>query len=657
MGGAHVDRPVFKTGVDLSSTNGLVATGKIQGQECQITIDTGSNVSIVSPNLLRRSKSTVKVQAVENSLRTVTGATAPIQGKGQFQISLGTHEVLHDFWIAEITDDCILGLDFMVKHDCLVDLKDGVLHMKEEEIPLQQPGDLWPPTCYRVVSGGSVTVPPNSELLVAGTIVDTPGDCKWGMVEPILQCSVADLAVGKTLVGLHHSVVPVRVMNLSKEPRTIAKGALVASCVPVEVVRNLYSSTPGGAEHDLPPHMTDLYKRSSTNLTPEHQRDLRCFLLEYADLFSSNPEDLGKTNVVKHRIVTGNAPPIRQPPRRLPVEKKKDASKAVETLQHQGLIEPSDSPWASPIVLVKKKSGAWRFCVDYRKLNHVTQKDDKPKTAFAVERGLWQFQVMPFGLCNVPATFERLMDRVLAGLPLTTALVYIDDILVPGKSFEQGIENLRSVFDRLRAAKLKLAPEKCWLFQEKVTYLGHVIGHEGIATDLTKVEAVSSWPRPSNITELRSFVGLCSYYRKFVPHFADIARPLYVAANQKQFTWSAEADIAFRTLKKALTSSPILGFPRPEGQLILDTDASNFAVGAVLSQVQEGQERVLAYYSQVLNRPEQNYCVSRRELVAVVKGVLHLHHYLYGRHILIRTDHSALRWLLSFRHPEGQLAS
>ena len=156
--------------------------------------------------------------------------------------------------------------------------------------------------------------------------------------------------------------------------------------------------------------------------------------------------------------------------------------------------------------------------------------------------------------------------------------------------------------------------------------------------------------------ELRSFVGLCSYYRRFVPHFADIARPLYQVTTQKLFSWSTEAETAFLTLKQALTSAPILGYPRPEGQLILDTDASNFAVGAVLSQVQDGEERVLAYYSQVLNQQERNYCVTRRELLAVVKAVSHFHHYLYGHHFHTRTDHAALRWLFSFRHPEGQLA-
>ena len=241
-----------------------------------------------------------------------------------------------------------------------------------------------------------------------------------------------------------------------------------------------------------------------------------------------------------------------------------DWHKAVTEMLEQGLIEPSTSPWASPIVLAKKKNGSWRFCVDYRKLNDVTRKDsyplpriddtldrlagmqwfstldlksgywqvemepqDKEKTAFTTGSGLWQFTVMPFGLCNAPATFERLMDRVLAGLPPETALVYMDDILVPGRTFEKQLDNLERVFQCLRSAKLKLSPKKCHLFQKEVKYLGHVISRNGVSTDPEKVKAVWEWPLPTCTTDVRKFLGLCSYYRRFIPQFVHIAAPLH----------------------------------------------------------------------------------------------------------------------------------
>ena len=218
-------------------------------------------------------------------------------------------------------------------------------------------------------------------------------------------------------------------------------------------------------------------------------------------------------------------------------------------MEREGVIEPSNSPWASPIVLVKKKDGSTRFYVDYRKLNSVTRKDsyplpriddtlealsgatwfstldlksgywqvevhpsDRDKTAFSTGKGLWQFRVMPFGLCNAPATFERLMEKVLAGLPLTVCLIYLDDILVPGRTFDDQIRSLWLVLLRLREAKLKLSPKKCTLFQREVKFLGHIVSKAGVSTDPEKLQAVRAWPRPSNVSEVRRFLGLCSYY-------------------------------------------------------------------------------------------------------------------------------------------------
>ena len=275
------------------------------------------------------------------------------------------------------------------------------------------------------------------------------------------------------------------------------------------------------------------------------------------------------------------------------------------------MIEPSASPWSSPIVLVRKKDGSTRFCVDYRKLNEVTHKDSYPlpriddtlealcgakffsaldlrsgywqvqlddrfkeETAFSTGNGLWQFKVMPFGLCNAPATFERLMEQVLVGLPVSVALVYLDDILVPGCTFSQELANRGQVFEQLRKAKLKLSPKKCVLFQRKVNYLGHIVSEEGISPDPGKVAAVKSWPKPTTVTEVKSFLGLCSYYRQFINSFADIAHPLHQSTAATPFVWTQEADDAFHKLKLALMEAPLLVYPRLDAEFILDTDAS-----------------------------------------------------------------------------------
>ncbi|KAG8199258.1 hypothetical protein JTE90_003683 [Oedothorax gibbosus] len=363
-------------------------------------------------------------------------------------------------------------------------------------------------------------------------------------------------------------------------------------------------------------------------------------------------------------------------------------------MQTNDIIEPSSSPWASPIVLVRKKDGTTRFCVDYRLLNDVTKKDsyplpridetldtlvgnhwfttldlksgywqveihpdDKEKTAFTTGHGLWQFKVMPFGLCNAPATFERLMETVLRGLSYEACLVYLDDIVIVGKEFNDHLINIRKVLTKLRYAGLKLSLSKCHFFRREVKYLGHIVSSAGVQTDPDKTEAVKNWPRPKDVHELRSFLGLSTYYRRFVKGFSMIARPLHrLTEKQQKFTWTPECDEAFDHLKSVLTSAPILAYPEPDRMFILDTDASKEGIGAVLSQEVDGKERVIAYFSKSLSKPERNYCVTRKELLAIVKAVEHFHHYLYGRRFLVRTDHASLTWLLNFKFPEGQIA-
>lgn len=271
--------------------------------------------------------------------------------------------------------------------------------------------------------------------------------------------------------------------------------------------------------------------------------------------------------------------------------------------------------------------------------------------------GLWQFTVMPFGLCNAPATFERLMEKVLQDILFKICLVYLDDVIVFSKSFEEMISNLRKVFLRFRAADLKINPKKCSLFGKEVKYLGHIVSERDITTDPEKITAVENWPTPRNRKQIRSFLGFCSYYRKFVKGFSIIAKPLFLLTeNQIRFEWSQTCQEAFEKLKQKLISSPVLSFPTGHEEFILDTDASNHGIGAVLSQIQDGTERVIAYYSRVLNKAEKNYCVTRRELLAIVESLKSFHHYLYGRKFLIRTDHISLRWLMSFKDLEGQLA-
>ena len=359
---------------------------------------------------------------------------------------------------------------------------------------------------------------------------------------------------------------------------------------------------------------------------------------------------------------------------------------------NQGIIEPASSPWGSNIVLVKKKDGSFRCCIDYRQLNSATRKDayplphidtcldamssaawfstmdlrqsyhqvpveprDRDKTAFICHRGMFRYRMMPFGLCNAGATFQRLMDIVMSGLNLNVCLIYLDDIITFSRTIEEHLERLMRVFDRLRSAGLKLKPEKCTFFRHSVSFLGHVVPEAGIATDPEKVKAVADWPIPTSLREVRSFLGLASYYPRYVKGFAKTAAPLHALTKKGQvFKWSPEAQASFEALKEALISPPILAMPSDVGEMILDTDASDTSIGSVLSQVQDGVERVIAYASRSLDRRERNYCVSRKELLLVVHFVKYFKQYLLGRKFRLRTDHAPLTWLRSTPEPIGQ---
>ena len=448
------------------------------------------------------------------------------------------------------------------------------------------------------------------------------------------------------------------------------------------------------SQYEIPGHLTDLFERSILDKTDEEKHAIAKLLIEFCEIFSKHDNDLGCTTLAEHSIDTGDATPVRIPPRRMPLAFAGEDKAALKKLQEQGSIRPSTSPWAAPLVLVRKKDGSVRPCVDYRRLNSVTKRDafpiphsqdcldafqgaelfstlditsaynqipvrerDIPKTAFVTKYGLYEFMTMPFGLCNAPATFQRLMEVALSGLQWTHCLVYLDDVIIYGRDFREHLARLRLVLDRIRQAKLKLKPRKCFFFQVEVKFLGHVLSKNGILPNPDNVKKLLDWPVPKNVTEVRGILGLGSYYRRFVKDFSARMLPLIELTKKgKAFIWSEDCQAAFEDLKSALTGPDIMGFPSDQGHFILDTDASDFAIGAVLSQIQDGAERVIAYGSHALNRAERNYCVTDRELLAVKHFIQQYKHYLLGRKFTVRTDHRALRWLFSLKDPKSRIA-
>jgi len=419
------------------------------------------------------------------------------------------------------------------------------------------------------------------------------------------------------------------------------------------------------------------------------------FLLQRQNDFAWESSQLGRTNLVQHTIDTEDGKVIRKHWYRTSQVERKFIEQEITRLLKEGLIECSTGPWASPVVLVRKKNGKQRLCIDYRELNSITRKDayplpriddmldsfgkakwftsldlssgywqvevdpkDRSKTAFITQFGIYQFKVMPFGLCNAPATFQRLMDEVFRGILWKFVMVYLDDIIVYSESFEEHLEHLHIVFDRLQAAGLKLNPEKCSFVKAELEFLGHIVSGQGIQTDPVKTEKVKNFPRPKNTTQLRGFLGLASYYRRFVPNFARITMPLNGLLKKGIiYQWTSKQDEAFNALKECLVTSPILMFPNFKEQFILFTDASISGLGAILSQLNEkGQEHVIAYASRALSKAEKNYAATELECLAVVWAIKHFHAYVYGQRFKLITDHSALKHLFNTAMPTGRTA-
>lgn len=281
---------------------------------------------------------------------------------------------------------------------------------------------------------------------------------------------------------------------------------------------------------------------------------------------------------------------------------------------------------------------------------------DKQKTAFSTPHGHYEFNRMPFGLKNAPATFQRLMNTVLTGIHGLRCLVYLDDIVVYGSSLEDHNKRLKDVLQRLRENNLKLQPEKCEFLRKEVMYLGHIISENGISPDPSKLTAIKDYPTPKRIKDIQSFKGLAGYYRKFIKNFSKIAKSLTkLTKKTEQFVWTAEQQNAFDNLKEKLMTAPVLKYPDFSEEFIVTTDASDYAIGAVLSQGKVGSDRLIVYASRVLTRAEQNYNTTEKELLAVVWAVKHFRPYVYGTKFKIVTDHKPLVWLFSINDPGSRL--
>lgn len=526
-------------------------------------------------------------------------------------------------------------------------------------------------------------------LLVTASLVDIPQQRPYKLPVVIsnesdhdivipAKCAIAEISAYQSILLQEHSVV--------KQSEPLPKSPEAQS-------NNKHNLNFNFSESPIPSEWRERITQQLNNMP---------------DVFAQHDLDFGRTDKVAHNIKLSDETPFKQRARPIHPQDIEAVRKHIQELLDAGVIRESESPFSSPIVVVRKKNGQVRLCIDYRRLNLQTIKDayslpkledtfsalsgsqwfsvldlksgyyqieveeaDKPKTAFVCPLGFWEFNRMPQGVTNAPSTFQRLMEKCMGDMHLKDVLVFIDDLIVFSKTLEEHEARLMKVLTRLREFGLKLSPEKCVFFQTSVRYLGHVVSRNGVETDPEKIAALKTWPVPKNLRELRSFLGFAGYYRRFVKGYSNIVKPLhnltsgYPPSHRKlksdekagQYRnpkevfgsrWTPACQQAFDLVIESLTSAPVLGFADPQKPYVLHTDASTTGLGAVLYQEQEGQCRVIGYASRGLSRSESRYPAHKLEFLALKWSVTEkFSDYLYGNHFTVVTDSNPLTYILT----------
>ena len=653
--------------VIIGSEQGTTFPTKVGSTLCNALIDTGATKSCMSESYYKMLHLDSIRSVVNTRVRSATGSNLSPLGIVNCTLKLGKTTFVNDFIVCQnLTRPLILGKDFLMKNHITVRYAENgkcILNFQQEEM----------------VATLDITNTPqlrtSSAVLLPGrtlAVIQVNSELKPEQSGQVYEVQPNEVLSEKYpniyIVPMIHNVdtyipdtVPLVIINFSIDDISISKGEIMgflqSQSIDISEIRTETSTEPSpiGIGEDnvkevsqnqeekkfiMSPADIDIHRKvnlQDADVSEEHQNAFKELCHEFKDIFSVDSGDIGKTPLVEMEIDTGDSPPVTQKPYTLPLKHAEWVQKELEILEKAGVIVRSVSPWASPIVVVPKRTAPGeppkrRLCVDYRAINSllppvkkafskakgistlvplpkideiyarlkdskiystfdmrsgyyhmVLSEESRPKSAFVSAYGKWEFKRCPFGLAQAPAYFQRLVNEVLSGL--TFAFGYLDDILVFSPDMETHLKHLRTLFERLRSADLKLKEIKCNFLKKHIQYLGHIISGEGIAPVQEKLESIQKMLPPRNPKEVKQFLGLIGYYRKFVPRFSDLARPLN-ALTQKEtvFEWTQICQESFELLKTSLMTEPILTYPDPNLPYVLFTDASKYAWACVLTQ-------------------------------------------------------------------------
>ena len=669
-------------------------------------VDSGAARSCISQKFVNRLR--IKVQPLQSGhpLCLSTADCSPLTLIGTVSLTLNIHGLLIPQTFAvlkRLNYNMLLGLDWLQNTQATVDFNSRTVSICDDLVVQPLISHKLPTNVIRPTS--PVQLLPQSEALLP---VRVTGHCNnfrgQYLVEPLPSLPHLGISLARAVVTISQNKCTCRILNPTNSTISLSTRTPLASITPIPLnAISQYKKSPT----PVTPPSVDLEHQKTTvedlgieidasDYNDEQRSQLITLLYTNRDLFTSDIRHLPGTDLVTHHIDTADAVPVRQRPFRNSPEARKEIDRQIDTMLEAGIVEESESPWGSPVVLVRKRNNTHRLCVDLRRLNALTRpkhfplplledviqsvaesqpstyslmdltsgfwqikldEESKPKTAFVTHRGHYHFTRLPFGAVNATASYQGLMAKVLKNILFSYALCYVDDLIAWSPSPERHCEHLAEIFDRFRQAKLRLNPSKCKFALAKVVYLGHVFHKDGISVDESKVSVIKTYPIPQNVQQLRSFLGLANYYRRFLKNFSiKTANLRSLLKRDAKFVWNAVHQAEFDFLKDALVSAPILAFPNMHKEFILTTDACTSGIAFILSQLDnQGREHVIAYGGRGLRSSEVKWTISELECLAIIEGTRAYHTYLASRPFTIVTDHVSLTYLKSLKAGRGRL--